>query len=181
MPRADGTWNPEQRPEADVNIEFQSTSKFADPAMRLAFFFREANEKYATDYPAAVGPHMTNTDSTPFMNLVPAISLRENERRYAYRIGMESNLAPTNRCIFQLQRQRLCARSECRTDHARSSRSAGRRDAEEVRHSSAGILPAPLWQAGIPANPDNSRVFGCRAGIIRSDCVTHPRAPRQSA
>ena len=24
MPRADGTWNPEQRPEADVNIEFQS-------------------------------------------------------------------------------------------------------------------------------------------------------------
>ena len=39
-----------------------------------------ANEKYATDYPAAVGPHMTNTDSTPFMDLVPAISLRENER-----------------------------------------------------------------------------------------------------
>jgi hypothetical protein len=32
------------------------------------------------DYPAAVGPHMTNTDSTPFMDLVPSISLRENER-----------------------------------------------------------------------------------------------------
>jgi hypothetical protein len=80
MPRADGTWNPEQRPEADVNIEFQSTAKRADEAMKLAFFFREANEKYATDYPAAVGPHMTNTDSTPFMDIVPAISLRENER-----------------------------------------------------------------------------------------------------
>ncbi len=80
MPRADGTWNPEQRPEADINIEFQSTAKFADQAMKLAFFFRDANEKYATDYPAAVGPHMTNTDSTPFMDLVPAISLRENER-----------------------------------------------------------------------------------------------------
>jgi hypothetical protein len=80
MPRADGTWNPEQRPEADVNIEFQSTSKRADEAMKLAFFFREANEKFATDYPAAVGPHMTNTDSTPFMDFVPAISLRENER-----------------------------------------------------------------------------------------------------
>ncbi|MBI2149906.1 MAG: M28 family peptidase [Acidobacteria bacterium] len=79
MPRTDGTWNPDQRPEADVNIEFQSTSKFADQAMKLAFFFREANEKYATDYPAAVGPHMTSTDSTPFMDLVPAISLRENE------------------------------------------------------------------------------------------------------
>ncbi len=80
MPLADGTWRPEQRPEADVNIEFQSTSKFTDRAMRLAFFFRDANEKYATDYPAAVGNHMTNTDSTPFMDLVPAISLRENER-----------------------------------------------------------------------------------------------------
>ena len=80
MPRADGSWNPEQRPEADINIEFQSTSKFADAAMKLGFFFRDANEKYATDYPAAVGPHMTNTDSTPFMDLVPALSLRENER-----------------------------------------------------------------------------------------------------
>ena len=80
MPRADGTWNPEQRPEADVNIEFQSIALRADDAMRLAFFFREANERYATDYPAAVGPHMTNTDSTPFMDFTPAISLRENER-----------------------------------------------------------------------------------------------------
>jgi hypothetical protein len=80
MPRPDGTWNPEQRPEADVNIEFQSTAKKADEAMKLAFFFRDANEKYATDYPAAVGNHMTNTDSTPFMDIVPAISLRENER-----------------------------------------------------------------------------------------------------
>ena len=80
MPRADGTWNPEQRPEADVNIEFQSTARLADAAMSLAFLFRNANEKYATDYPAAVGSHMTNTDSTPFMDLVPAISLRENER-----------------------------------------------------------------------------------------------------
>lgn len=80
MPRADGTVSAEQRPEADVNIEFQSTAKLADRAMTLAFLFRAANEKYATDYPAAVGSHMTNTDSTPFMDLVPAISLRENER-----------------------------------------------------------------------------------------------------
>jgi hypothetical protein len=80
MPRADGTVSLEQRPEADVNIEFQSIAKFADQAMKLAFLFRDANEKYATDYPAAVGHHMTNTDSTPFMDLIPAISLRENER-----------------------------------------------------------------------------------------------------
>ena len=80
MPRADGTLSPEQRPEADVNIEFQSASKFADQALKLAYFFRDANEKYATDYPAAVGHHMTNTDSTPFMDLAPAISVREHER-----------------------------------------------------------------------------------------------------
>ena len=79
-PRADGTVSRDQRPEADINIEFQSTSDMAEEARELAFIFKAANDQYATDYPATVGPHMTNTDSTPFMNLVPAISLRENER-----------------------------------------------------------------------------------------------------
>ena len=80
MPRPDGTMSPEQRPEADVNIEFQSASKMAAESQKLAWFFHSANEKYATDYPAAVGPHMTNTDSGPFQDIVAAISLRENER-----------------------------------------------------------------------------------------------------
>ncbi|MBK7831551.1 MAG: M20/M25/M40 family metallo-hydrolase [Gemmatimonadetes bacterium] len=80
MPRADGTLNPEQRPEADVNVEFQSNSKMAKQSAELAWLFHAANEKYATDYPATVGPHMTNTDSGPFQDLIPAISLRENER-----------------------------------------------------------------------------------------------------
>ncbi|MBV9744568.1 MAG: M20/M25/M40 family metallo-hydrolase, partial [Acidobacteriia bacterium] len=80
MPRKDGTVSKEQRPEADVNIEYQVTSKFADAAMELAHKFELANEKYATDYPANVGPHMTNTDSTPFMDLTVSISVRENER-----------------------------------------------------------------------------------------------------
>jgi Zn-dependent M28 family amino/carboxypeptidase len=69
-----------QRAEADVNIEYQSTALYAEAAARLAWAFRAANDKYASRYPAAVGFHMTNTDSTPFMNEVPAISLRENER-----------------------------------------------------------------------------------------------------
>lgn len=80
MPRKDGTVNDEQRPEADVNIEFQSRSKFAKEAAELASAFLDANEKYAADYPAVVGPHMTNTDSDPFMDLVASISLRELER-----------------------------------------------------------------------------------------------------
>ena len=80
MPGADGKVPAEQRREADVNIEFAGTSTFAADAAKLAFFFRTANDKYATDYPAAVGDRMSNTDSDAFKDLVPAISLRENER-----------------------------------------------------------------------------------------------------
>lgn len=80
MPRADGSINPEQRPEADVNIEFQANAKMAADSQKLAWALHSANSKYATDYPAQVGPHMTNTDSTPFMDVVAAVSLRENER-----------------------------------------------------------------------------------------------------
>ena len=80
MPRADGTVSPEQRPEADVNIEFQSNSKMSEASQKLAWALHAANDKYATDYPAQVGPHMTNTDSGPFQDIIAAISLRENER-----------------------------------------------------------------------------------------------------
>lgn len=79
-PGPDGVVSRDQRPEADVNVEFQSNSDLNKESMELAFAFKSANEQYATDYPVTVGPHMTNTDSTPFMNIVPSISLRENER-----------------------------------------------------------------------------------------------------
>ncbi len=79
-PGPDGRVSRDQRQEADVNVEFQANSEMASQSMELAFFFKAANERYATDYPAAVGPHMTNTDSTPFMHLIASISLRENER-----------------------------------------------------------------------------------------------------
>ena len=59
--------------------------------MTLAFLFRDANDKYATDYPASVGNHMTNTDSSAFMDLVPAISLRENERGMQIGAGWNSH------------------------------------------------------------------------------------------
>jgi hypothetical protein len=80
MPLPDGTMRKEQRAEADVNIEFQANSKMAAQSQTLAWVLEAANEKYATDYPAAVGSHMTNTDSGPFMDIVAAISVRENER-----------------------------------------------------------------------------------------------------
>jgi hypothetical protein len=80
MPGPDGKVGRQQRREADVNVEFAGTSKFADQAQRLAWFFRLVNDKYATNYPAAVGDRMSNTDSDAFKDLVPSISLRENER-----------------------------------------------------------------------------------------------------
>ena len=80
MPRADGSLSPEQRPEADFNIEWQSTSKMAEASMKLALAVKLAADRYTTDYPGTLGPHMTNTDSGPFMDIVAAISLRENER-----------------------------------------------------------------------------------------------------
>jgi len=98
MPRPDGTLASEQRAEADVNVEFQSTSKRADDAMKLAYLFRDANEKFATDYPAAVGSRMTNTDSSQFMDLIPAISLRENERGMQIGAGWDPHWhQPTDR------------------------------------------------------------------------------------
>jgi hypothetical protein len=98
MPRADGTVSKEQRPEADINIEFQSRAKMADEAQKLAWTFYAANEAFASDYPAAVGPHMTNTDSTPFMDRAAAISVRENER------GREMCRANLARCARALER-----------------------------------------------------------------------------
>ena len=91
MPLPDRTLSKEQRPEADVNVEFQSNSKMADESQKLAWIFADANEKFATDYPATVGRHMTNTDSTPFQDIVASISLRENERGAHIGAGWDPN------------------------------------------------------------------------------------------
>jgi hypothetical protein len=91
MPGPDGKVNPEQRREADVNVEFQENAKFAAEAQKLAWFFKSANERYATDYPATVGNHMQSTDSVPFQDIVAAISMRENERRDHIGYGWDPN------------------------------------------------------------------------------------------
>jgi hypothetical protein len=79
-PGPDGKVSPDQRREADVNVEFAAGSKYAAESEKMAWFFRQMNDKYATDYPAAVGDRMTNTDSRQFQDHVASISLRENER-----------------------------------------------------------------------------------------------------
>jgi hypothetical protein len=79
-PNPDGTMTARQRAEADVNIEFQLNSKLAAESQALGWVLERANEKYATSYPASIGSHMTNTDSSSFMDFVPSISVRENQR-----------------------------------------------------------------------------------------------------
>ena len=58
-PHADGTVSRDQRPEADVNIEFQSASELADDSMRLAFAFSEELELCPPGTTARVEAHLT--------------------------------------------------------------------------------------------------------------------------
>ena len=55
-PGPDGKVSRDQRREADINIEFQSNSYFAEASMKLAFRFKAAADAYNTDFPATVGP-----------------------------------------------------------------------------------------------------------------------------
>ncbi len=66
---------------ADVDIEYDADATADGGAILLAARFLAANSRYAA-YPAEVGQFMQSTDSVPFAEAgVPAISLRENERR----------------------------------------------------------------------------------------------------
>ena len=68
--------------DADVDVEFQLNSGYAEESAQLGLALINANRLHATDYPAVLSNAMSNTDSTPFMNVVPAVSLRENRRLY---------------------------------------------------------------------------------------------------
>jgi hypothetical protein len=68
--------------DADVDVEYQLGSTLADYSAMLGIALLNANRMHATDYPAVLSNAMSNTDSTPFMNLVPSVSLRENRRLY---------------------------------------------------------------------------------------------------
>jgi len=68
--------------DADVDVEFQLNSALAAESAQLGIALINANRLHATDYPAVLSNAMSNTDSTPFMNLVPSVSLRENRRLY---------------------------------------------------------------------------------------------------
>jgi hypothetical protein len=68
--------------DADVDVEFQLNSEQWEASAALALQLINSNRLFATDYPAVMSNAMSNTDSTPFMNLVASVSLRENRRLY---------------------------------------------------------------------------------------------------
>ncbi|HEY9425668.1 MAG TPA: M20/M25/M40 family metallo-hydrolase [Gemmatimonadaceae bacterium] len=68
--------------DADVDVEFQLASAKASESAQLALLLLDSNRLFATDFPAAMSNAMSNTDSSPFMDLVAAVSMRENRRLY---------------------------------------------------------------------------------------------------
>ena len=63
MPRADGTVAKEQRPEADVNIEFQIPSQAGRGGAEARLGFLRRQRELCHRLSGGGGPHMTNTDS----------------------------------------------------------------------------------------------------------------------
>ena len=72
----------EQVLNADVDVEFQLNSEMWEESAQLAIALINANRMFATSHPAAMSNSMSNTDSGAFMDLVAAVSVRENRRRY---------------------------------------------------------------------------------------------------
>ena len=146
MPNKDGTVSEHQRPEADVNIEFQSKSKFAAQAAKLAWAFEAANEKYATDYPAAVGNHMTNTDSTPVPGSCPVPQPARAGARLADRRWLGPDASSAHRRVFAFLGWRFPARPECHANHSGRHRSTCRR---EVAISGQGAKAIQFWKGQV--------------------------------
>jgi hypothetical protein len=70
----------EQIPGADMDIEYDGSSAQAGKSKQLAEMLKSGNTQYATHYPAEIGNEMCCTDSVPFKDVVPAVSIRENKR-----------------------------------------------------------------------------------------------------
>ena len=71
---------PKQSPNADIDIEYQRNSRMAADSAKLAAALQASNRLYARDYRATIGADMAGTDSIRFQDVVPSVSVRENER-----------------------------------------------------------------------------------------------------
>jgi hypothetical protein len=71
---------PKQSPDADINVEYQASSRMAGQSAKLAAALQSANGLYAERYRVTIGDNMAGTDSIRFEDLVASVSVRENER-----------------------------------------------------------------------------------------------------
>jgi hypothetical protein len=71
---------PEQSPNADVNIDYQAGSKQAAASKQLAEMVAALGHVHGPDWPTTVGGNMAGTDSVPFQDAAPSISVREARR-----------------------------------------------------------------------------------------------------
>jgi hypothetical protein len=71
---------PEQSPIADIDIDYQASSRMAAASRAFAQTFQAGARSYARDYPTKIGTNMAGTDSTSFQDFAPSISVREAQR-----------------------------------------------------------------------------------------------------
>jgi hypothetical protein len=102
-PRPDGTVSPEQRPEADINIEFQSASLFSAQAQALAWTLEQANEKYASDYPAVLGAHYVEHRLRAVRGCGSRYQCSGKRTRHSDRQWLGPSLASADRCVRDVQ------------------------------------------------------------------------------
>jgi len=74
----DSQQNPD---EADLDVEYAATSSRAGASAQLGEFLQRANARYALHYLAEVSGDMCCTDSVPFQEYCPSVSIRDNRRR----------------------------------------------------------------------------------------------------
>ena len=133
MPRADGTMAKEQRPEADVNIEFQSRPKLAEGGAetRLGFLRRQRKlrDRLSGGRGAAHDQHRLHA-----VHGSRAGDQRARERarhRRSAPAGTRSGTSPP--MCTRPTATGFPARIERRADHARRDRAPHRRDAQLAR------------------------------------------------
>jgi hypothetical protein len=80
---------PNQIPNADIDVEYQASTTYALQSQQLALALRAGNQTYSVRYPAQVGSNMNFTDSVPFENYTATVSVRDNQR--VAEIGNGSN------------------------------------------------------------------------------------------
>jgi hypothetical protein len=134
-PRADGTIAPEQRPEADINVEFLAGTRFAAESMGLAFPLPRCQRALRD---RLSGRRRQPYDQYGFQCLHESGPLDQPARkraRHAERRRLEPALPSGHRPLHVLFRQGLPARPQRRADDAWRDRAADRGYLEEINRA----------------------------------------------